>query len=59
LLLLSLVFYETSAKCDENISEIFVALAFDLPEDSDRSLSTASSVYKIKVPERNTSCCRG
>lgn len=54
------LFFETSAKNDVNISEIFVALAMELPEEADRTYSTASSgsVYKVKVPERNNDCCR-
>jgi type IV secretory pathway VirB3-like protein len=54
-----IVFFETSAKKDENIMELFVALANALPESAGRSFSTASagSIYKVHVPERQTSCC--
>eukprot|EP01033_Poteriospumella_lacustris_P012339 gene12340-8826_t len=55
----SALFFETSAKKDENVTELFAALADAIPESAGRSVSTASggSVYKVHVPERNTSCC--
>lgn len=57
----TIVFFETSAKTDESISEIFVALAMDLPEERDRMDSAGGgggTVYTVQVPERNTDCCR-
>lgn len=52
------LFFETSAKVDENINEIFVAIANELPE-ADRSYSTSSAgtIYKVTVPERKKTCC--
>lgn len=52
------LFYECSAKESENINEIFVAIANQLPElDRSYSISSTGTIYKVTVPERRKACC--
>lgn len=53
------LFFEVSAKYDQNILDTFLEIAKELPDraPSLSSNTTLGTSYKVHVPEHKSSCC--
>jgi Ras-related protein Rab-5C len=53
----NLLYFETSAKDNNNISEIFLTIAEKIPKNKENSTTKGLKVDEVQMKQRNSYCC--